>query len=86
MDPFDRVSLIRQRLQAAFAPSRMDVQDDSALHKGHAGSQNGAGHYTVIIEADSLKGLSRIELHRAIYQALNDMIPEQIHALQIKKY
>lgn len=84
MSTFDRISLIQQRLQTAFSPTLIEVQDDSAQHKGHAGSQGGAGHYTVIIQADCFKGLSRIEVHREIYRVLQDMIPEQIHALQIK--
>jgi len=84
MTPLERVALIQQRLQDAFTPTRLEVQDDSAQHKGHAGSQYGAGHYTVIIAADCFKDKSRISVHREIYQVLNDLIPEQIHALQIK--
>ncbi len=86
MNTPDRMILIKQRLQTAFSPTRVEVQDDSAQHKGHAGSRDGAGHYTVFIEADCFKGLSRIEIHREIYRVLSDMIPEQIHALQIKGY
>ncbi len=84
MNTIDRIPFIKQRLQAAFSPIRLEVQDDSAKHKGHAGSQGGAGHYTIFIEADCFKGKSRVAIHREIYQVLNDMIPEQIHALQIK--
>jgi BolA protein len=32
---------IRDRLQAAFAPDRLDVVDDSESHRGHAGWREG---------------------------------------------
>lgn len=79
----DRVALIQERLQNAFSPSHLEVIDDSAKHKGHAGAAGGAGHYKIIISAACLKSLSRVEAHRRIYALFNDIIPDQIHALQI---
>lgn len=79
-----RIELIQQRLQQAFAPTQLEVLDDSEQHKGHAGSQGGAGHYTVMIAAACFHELSRIDAHREIYKVLNDLIPDQVHALRIK--
>lgn len=79
-----RMTVIQQRLQEAFSPSLLEVIDDSAKHKGHAGAKDGAGHYTVVIAADDLKNISRLEAHRRIYDVLHDLIPKEIHALQIK--
>lgn len=79
----DRIKLIQDRLQNAFSPLHLEVIDDSHKHVGHAGSKGGAGHYTVVIAADCFAQQSRIEAHRHVYQVLNDLIPEQIHALQI---
>jgi BolA protein len=79
-------NIIKNRLQMAFSPTQLEVQDDSAQHQGHAGSQSGAGHYTIFIAADCFRGLSRVAIHREIYRVLNDLIPEQIHALQIKNF
>ncbi len=84
MNTLDRIALIKQRLEAAFAPTQLEVTDDSSQHKGHAGSRDGAGHYTVFIEANCFKGKLQVTVHREIYHVLSDMIPEQIHALQIK--
>jgi BolA protein len=80
----DRIQIITERLQQAFSPEKLDVIDDSDKHRGHAGSRDGAGHYTVIITAHCFAGKSRIVVHREIYQVLNDLIPREIHALQIK--
>ena len=79
-----RIDVIKQRLEQAFSPVHLDVIDDSEKHKGHAGSQGGAGHYTVIIAADCFAGKSRLNIHREIYAVLDDLIPHEIHALVIR--
>jgi len=79
----DRVTAIRERLQHAFVPDRLEIRDDSALHAGHAGARDGAGHYAVTIRAEAFRGCSRIECHRLVYKAVEDMMPSQIHALSI---
>ena len=84
MTPAERFATIQQRLEKAFSPTKLEVIDDSHKHVGHVGSRDGAGHYTVIISADCFKNKSLIEIHRDIYKELNDLIPQEIHALQIK--
>lgn len=79
-----RMEIIRQRLQNAFKPSVLEVIDDSDKHKGHVGSRGGAGHYTIIISNESFQHLTRVAAHQKIYAVLADLIPEQIHALQIR--
>ena len=78
-----RVARIRERLQQAFRPEVLEIRDDSALHAGHAGARDGAGHYAVTIRADAFRGRGRIECHRMVYEALADMMPKEIHALSI---
>ena len=80
----NRVNLIKSRLEQAFSPAFLEIRDDSEHHKGHVGSQGGAGHYHITIAAPTFSGKSRIAVHREIYAVLADLIPEQVHALQIK--
>ncbi len=83
----NRVELIRKKLQDALAiesPESMEITDDSHLHAGHAGAQGGAGHYSVNIVSDAFKDLNTVARHRLIYDALNELMPDQIHALSIK--
>jgi BolA protein len=80
----ERVQIIQERLQRLFSPSYLEVIDDSDQHIGHAGSRDGAGHYTVVILAEGFSGKTKVETHRMIYDALNDLIPKEIHALRIK--
>jgi len=79
----ERVERMQARLESRFSPCRVEVQDDSALHVGHAGARGGAGHYTVRITTEAFRGRGRIERHRLVYDTLADMIPSEIHALSI---
>ena len=63
-------------------PISLEIQDDSAMHAGHAGN-TGGGHFTVKIVSSQFSQKSQIMRHRLIYQALADLMPQQIHALSI---
>lgn len=68
-------------LQAAFEPQSLSVRDDSHLHVGHAGY--GHGHFTVHIVSNKFAGLSSIERHRLVYDALRSLMGNGIHAIAI---
>jgi len=74
---------IEAALQAALAPSRLRVRDDSHLHAGHAGAQAGK-HFSVQIESGHFAGMSRVARHRLVYHALANLIAQGIHALAIE--
>ena len=79
-----RAEKIVERLEAAFAPSVLDVVDESEAHRGHAGFQEGGeSHFRVMIEAEAFAGLSRIEKHRAVHGALGKDLVAEIHALAL---
>lgn len=81
----DRVALIRARLTDAFAPSRLDIEDDSAKHAGHAGARAGGGHFNVSIVSNAFAGKSLVERHRMVYAAMGDAMRNDIvHALSIQ--
>lgn len=80
----DRVARIEAALRAAFAPSVLEVVDDSHKHAGHAGARDGRGHYSVRIEATAFAGMAPLARHRAVYAALGTMMQEDIHALSIQ--
>jgi BolA protein len=78
-----RVERIRERLLAALAPSQLELADDSALHAGHPGAASGGGHYHVKIVSDRFEGLRLVMRHRLVYDAVDDMMHSDIHALAI---
>ncbi|MGV8960403.1 MAG: BolA family protein [Stenotrophomonas sp.] len=79
-----RVERIRAALQQAFAPQRLEVQDDSHRHAGHAGASDGRGHFNVVIVSEAFVGMLPLARHRAVYAALGEMMETDIHALSIK--
>jgi len=79
----ERVATIEELLIAAFAPTELLVKDQSHLHAGHAGAQEGKGHFDVKIVSDKFAGQSRITRHRMVYDALGTFIDSDIHALKI---
>ena len=80
----ERAERIRQILSSRFDPSELLIKDQSHLHAGHAGAQDGRGHFDVTIVSDAFAGKSRIERHRMVYDALQPIIDSDIHALRIK--
>lgn len=80
----DRVTLIKNRIEAALSPTHLEVLDESDQHIGHAGHQGGGRHFAVIISAERFNHLSKVEAHREIYALFADMMPDKIHALRIK--
>ena len=76
---------IEKRLREALAPTRLEVINDSARHRGHAGDDgSGESHFTVDVEAVVFAGMSRLERQRAVNAALGDLLRHRIHALAIR--
>ena len=77
--------LLRKKLSAAFSPIRLEVEDDSARHHGHAGAApGGESHFNVVIEATAFKGMGRVQRQRAVYAALSEELAGSVHALSVK--
>jgi BolA protein len=73
--------VLRERL-AQLNPTTLEIRDDSARHAGHAGAKSG-GHYAVSIVAARFAGLSTMQRHRLVYDAVGDLVQQGIHALSI---
>jgi len=76
---------IRDKLTNAFQPTRLEVEDDSARHKGHAGAREGGeSHFNVLIEAEAFAGRPKVVRQRLVYKALADELAGPVHALSVK--
>lgn len=71
-------------LQSALHPTHLEVIDDSHEHHGHRGAEQGAGHYTVIINSSAFTGQSPVKRHQMVYEILGELIGPEIHALRIQ--
>jgi BolA family transcriptional regulator, general stress-responsive regulator len=76
------VAQLRSALEQAFAPTTLEIVDDSAKHAGHAGARSG-GHYRVKLVAEAFRGHSSLERHRLVYAAVAPLLSGSVHALNI---
>ncbi|MGC6472804.1 MAG: BolA family protein [Parvibaculales bacterium] len=78
-------STIRQKIAERFSPVHLDIIDESHLHKGHAGYQEGGEtHFRLLIVASAFEGLSRLQRQRAVNECLAEELQSGIHALAMK--
>lgn len=80
----ERVEMIRERLTNNLHPTELDIVDESARHAGHAGAASGGGHFIVNISASIFKDKTLIQRHRLVYDAVDDIMHSEIHALSIQ--
>ena len=79
---------ITRKLTERFAPTRLDITDDSARHAGHIGHSGGAGqggetHFTVTIVSATFAGMCRVARQRLVYETLADELKGGVHALAL---
>ena len=76
---------IEARLRESFAPGVLRVEDESYLHKGHAGHRpEGETHFRVEIVAAAFAGRSRVDRQRLVYAVLADELAGPVHALSVR--
>ena len=75
--------IVFQRLTEAFSPMFLEVRNESEQHIGHARPQGGAQHLFIRIVSAQFSGINAVQRHRLIYNALLDLMPNQIHAVRI---
>lgn len=80
----NRVLTIRARLIAAFAPTELEVIDESYKHRGHPGARDGRGHFRVKIVSPRFAGRKPLERHRMVFEALDSLLETDIHALSVR--
>jgi BolA family transcriptional regulator, general stress-responsive regulator len=75
---------IFERLTKAFAPSGLDVTDESHLHAGHGAHRpEGETHFRVHIVSQAFAGKGRIARHRMVNETLASELQDGVHALAI---
>lgn len=76
---------IEEKLRENFQPKFLEVKNNSHLHHGHLGDDgSGETHFAVVIGADDLTGISKVQAHRKINSLLKDEFERGMHALEIK--
>ncbi len=76
---------IESRLDTTLAPLHIEIRDDTGKHINHQNFDDGA-HLSSVIVSPHFKGLTLLERHRLVYQALADMIKKEIHAFSMQTF
>lgn len=85
-----RMDRLRAAMQEGFTPERLEIEDESARHAGHAGvreagaaSAGGETHYAMLLVSPVFSGLSRVQRSRLVHQALAAEFGAGLHALSL---
>jgi BolA protein len=80
-----RAERLEAVLRAEFAPSQLDVIDESALHAGHSGARaGGETHYQVSLVSERFTGMTRVARSRLVHSVLKSEFDSGLHALSLR--
>ena len=83
--PPTRKDRIEAALRQGLQPTRLEIRDDSAKHRGHAGaSPEGETHFHVIIASPRFQGIKPVERQRMMYALLKAEMESGLHALSVE--
>ncbi len=77
--------VMREKLEAAFAPVEIEVRDESEKHRGHGGwREGGETHFHVRIVSAAFDGMGRVARSRAVHDVLKAELEGGVHALGLE--
>jgi BolA protein len=74
---------ISTKLSIAFAPTYLEVENES---HSHSVPKNSETHFRVLIVSEHFQGLSRVQRQRLIYDLLKLELSSGVHALAQRAY
>lgn len=74
---------ITQKLQAAFTPDHIEVENESHKHRSDRGAES---HFRVVLVSSEFEGKRLLARHRAVNELLADELANQIHALALHTF
>jgi BolA family transcriptional regulator, general stress-responsive regulator len=78
-------ALIKQKITDHLNPAYYELHNESEKHAGHAGHDgSGESHFRLFIVSSRFEGYNRIARHRMIYEALDGLFCQGLHALSIR--
>ena len=85
-----RMDRLRATMERGFTPERLEIEDESARHAGHAGvreagaaAAGGETHYAMLVVSPLFGGLSRVQRSRLVHEALAAEFGAGLHALSL---
>ena len=80
----DDLETIKEKIVNNIQVNKIEIIDNTHIHKKHKSFNKSKLHLKIIIESDSLKSFNKIDSHKKIINLLKDEIEKKIHSLEIK--
>ena len=83
-------TIIRRKLTDALAPTRLEIEDDSARHAGHHheggmdARPGGETHFNLTVVSAAFAGQGRVQRQRVVNSLLAEELAGPVHALSIR--
>lgn len=71
------------KLRKSFAPSHMELANESSMHNVPPGSES---HFRLVIVSDGFTGKSRVQRHQSVYRTLAEELDGPVHALGLQTF
>ncbi|AYV54247.1 BolA family transcriptional regulator [Leptospira kmetyi] len=78
---------IRSAIYSSLNPTRLEVEDFSAEHAGHAGNPENkpeGTHVRIVLVSPLFQNKSAVEQHRMVYSVLKPWIDKGLHAITLE--
>lgn len=72
---------IRAKLEQALSPEVLELRNESGGHAVPAGSET---HFRVAVVSSRFEGMSPLQRHRLVHEALSEELAGPVHALAIQ--
>lgn len=77
--------LIKKKLESSLGLKNIEVINNSHFHQHHVSSpKSGNSHFQLIIKKNEMQNLNRIQIHRKIYNQLQEELKQFIHSIEIQ--
>lgn len=74
-----RAEEVKSLVRDAFPDAEIDV-----IAEDHEDERSDGDHFGLVVVSEEFDGMSRVERHRAVHDALGDAIGGEIHAVEIR--
>ena len=73
---------ISQKIQEAFQPTLLQVDNESHMHSGPRTDS----HFKLVVVAEHFQGMSKVKRHQQLYKLLHTELQGPVHALALHLY
>lgn len=77
--PYMDTQKVQDIIHEEFPEAEIDVVRDD-----HEDERSDGAHFGVVVVSDEFEGLSRVDRHRRVHNALEEFIGDEIHAVEIR--